>query len=179
MRYGIYFCFDPETEKRLQSLRERLASDIPGLPSITGKMRPHLTLLVFNGSDLSEIQQLFAAYAESVSRFAITLQQINVFQGRNHVVYAEPSPSQMLQQQFISCQQHFPHYVFPSTYSDAAHWHPHVTLAKGMDLQSFQMALTLAKQLWHPLEALISNIGLINLQKPLDVLAERQLTGCT
>lgn len=175
MRYGIYFTFDEKTESALQELRLRLAREIAGIPSVEGKMVPHLMLLVFDSDNFESIMEKFKSFASGTDGFPIKLISIDAFEGRRNVVYTEPTISDKLKENFLRCLDVFSHADVVPAYRDLAHWKPHITLTKGIYGRVFRRAKELAEQKWRPLDGYVSSLGIINIQKPLDVLALKTL----
>lgn|GEM_PF-2875563 len=176
MRYAIFLTFDPETESALQSLREQLTQNVPGVPKVTGKMGPHLTLAVFDDNDQQSVIDRFQTLTPQLCAFEITLYGIASFPGRRKVIFADPMPSSALKEAFELCQ-----FVFSKSsamvpaYQNAEAWHPHVTLTKGIGGHTFHEAFALANTNWQPLAATAQTLGLIDVQNPLKILASKKM----
>lgn len=172
MRYAVFLKFDQGAQKVLQDLREKLAQNVAGVPSPAGKMAPHLTLAVFDSNNAQEVHERFHIFAKSVNSFTLSLSHLNSFAGRKKVLFVEPQPSPDLQACYERCHAAFSERsAMVPAYQDPTHWHPHITLTKGISGSVFQKAKIFAEMNWTPLKATAQLIGLINVQKPLEILA--------
>lgn len=176
MRYGIYLTFDQKTEVFLQMLQHKLAIEIKDIPDITGKMAPHLTLLVFDDTNHESVLQKFKDIIDNIGFFSLKLNKINAFSGQQNVLYVEPLQSEALKNIYLYCRKLFANSNIVPNYRDPAHWTPHITLAKNIDDIALQKAKAVTEREWIPLEAHIQGIGLINVQNPLEVLGSKLLT---
>lgn len=175
MRYGIYFTFDTETEEQLQNLQRKLTREVADIPSIERKMDPHLMMLVFDDEDPARVQNKFVQLAAGISRFNLKLDAINAFRGRRNVLYAEPQLSDELKNSYLCALHAFSGSAIVPAYCNPVEWKPHVTLTKGLPNDTFRAAKVLAERNWFPLEGHVKTIALINVQRPLDVLASKNL----
>lgn len=175
MRYCIYVTFDPGTQQALQDMREKLAAQVPGVPRVAGKMMPHLSLLVFDDPHPASVLERFAPLAAGMHRFGVTLKGIDSFTGRRNVLYVAPALSEPLQDSYLRCFKAFSGSAPVPAYTDPARWKPHITLCKGLRERAFREAGAIARREWTPRGADVAHIGLIDVQKPLDVLAAQAL----
>jgi len=171
MRYGIYYSFNHEAEAVLQDLRKTLAYEVAGVPDVKGKMLPHLTLMVFDDVNHASVVERFERFSGSLDGFVLTLKSINSFPGRRNVVYVEPLISDTLRTSYLHCLSSFSSSAIVPSYRDPAGWKPHITLAKNLDIHTCHAAKVIAGREWVPMEAEVRRIGLINVQKALEVLA--------
>jgi 2'-5' RNA ligase len=175
MRYGVFFTFDDKTQTALQGLRERMVREVKGLPRVAGKMGPHLTLAVFDDNDHERVLEHFQKLAESLRPFNLTIHDIGFFPGRRKVIFAAPLPSPELQLCYECCHAAFKNAAMVPDYRDSEKWHAHITLAKGISGRVFHNAKSCAETNWTPMNAAVQKIGIVNVQKPLEVLGERKL----
>lgn len=174
MRYGLYLTFDEKAEKALQNIRRDLTRQVHSLPGVDGKMRPHLTMLIFDDDDHSSVLIRFKPLADKLESFPIKLGGIGHFQGRRHVVFVEPVMSEKLKDSYEHCRTAYTQSTIVSAYNDLALWKPHVTLAKGIKSYTpFKKAKDFAERHWSPAETHVCSFGLIDVQKPTQPLAER------
>jgi 2'-5' RNA ligase len=171
IRYALYLAFDPHTESALQKLREAMAMQVKGVPSVTGKMLPHLTLLVFDDDDSENVVKKFEVLITSVASLPIVLGGIDAFEGRRNVLYVKPTLSQPLKEQQERCFNCFSGSNIVSDYRSPSRWKAHVTLTKGIDADTLVQARALAEKMWIPRQSVTTSIGLINVQKPLQPYA--------
>lgn len=171
MRYNIYFIFEDEAEAHLEALRIKLSEQVAGVSDATGKMRPHLSLLVFDNSDQAHVLERFQDYANTLHSFSLRLKTISAFTGQRNVLYVEPVISDELENNYRVSVSHFSNSDIVAAYRDIDKWKPHITLAKGLNDSAFNKAKELAVNSWSPIDARVNSVGLINVQKPLQVLA--------
>jgi 2'-5' RNA ligase len=172
MRYGIYLGFDKKTETALDDLRRRLFNDVSHMPP-PKKMRPHLTLLVFDDDEPDGVMGRFKAVMGGSKGFGIKLNCVGSFLGKRSVLYIEPQMSKELKAVHARVFEIFSGSESVPSYRDPKEWKPHITLAKGLTERTFLEAKTLAENLWKPATGKIHLIGLIDVQKPLEILASR------
>ncbi len=176
MRYAVFFTFDEKTEEVLQGLREALAENIRGVPPVKGKMGPHMTLAVFDNGEQNGVFECFDALAQGFRSIALTLHGLGSFPGRRKVLFVEPMPSRELQTCYERCHTSFAAFSkMVIAYHDPVQWHPHITLTKGIGGHVFQEAYAFAKARWQSLNAITRSLGLIDVQKPLEVLKSEKL----
>jgi 2'-5' RNA ligase len=176
MRYCIYLTFDPQTHLVLQKLQGKLAVHAQAY-NMAGKLGPHLSLLVFDDANLDSVLMRFERVADSLPGFSVQLNGTGIFPGRRSVVFVSPLPSHILMNSYLRCLDTFSGSVIVPQYRAPDKWKPHITLAKGMDSRISQEILAFAERGWTPCTADIAGIGLINVQKPLEVLASRSLVS--
>lgn len=172
MRYCIYLTLDPHTCLVLQTLQEKLAAKSPDY-SMDGKLGPHLSLLVFDDTDQDYVRIRFQRVADSMNGFSVRLRGIGVFSGRRNVVFVEPLPSNALNESYLHCLDAFSGSDIVPQYRGLDAWKPHITLAKGRNSRCFPEIKALAIREWLSRTADICGVALINVQKPLEVLASK------
>ncbi|WNV04668.1 2'-5' RNA ligase family protein [Candidatus Methylospira mobilis] len=172
MRYCIYLTFDRQTHLILQQLQEKLAARAPGF-GLDGKLWPHLSLLVFDDADQDGVLIRFDRVADGLNAFVVELNGINIFSGRRSVVFVELVPSFALQDGYLRSLNIFSGSTAAPEYRAPDLWKPHVTIAKGRGNGVAREIKELADSEWAPRTADVDGIGLINVQKPAEVLAAR------
>jgi 2'-5' RNA ligase len=168
MRYGIYLTFDAHTEQSIKRLQNKLK----GVP----KMAPHLTLLVFDDANNEGVLKKFKEFIHDFETFSIRLKKVNSFSRRHTVLYLEPVSSRALKEAYLRCLDGFASSCIISRYRTLAQWHPHITLAKNMSSSELHEVKAMVEEERTPLKVTVCGIGLINIQKPLEVLASKALT---
>lgn len=175
IRYNIYLTFDAATETTLQTLRELLVAQVPGLPDVDGKMAPHLSLLVFDDEQQDLVIERFWRFTQEAMPIFVTLANVRTFGGRSPVLYIDVLKSNPLKTLYFSCLNHFRDSGILPTYRNPHTWTPHVTLAKRMTPELCTSAKAIAEREHSSRRASIDHLGLIDVRKPLDVLAEQTL----
>lgn len=175
IRYNIYLTFDAATETALQALRELLVAQVPGLPGVEGKMAPHLSLLVFDDEQQDLVIERFWRFTREVTPIFVTLADVRTFSERSPVLYIDVLKSNPLKTLYFSCLKHFRDSTVLPTYRNPHAWRPHVTLAKRITPELCAAAKAIAEREHNARRASIDHLGLIDVRKPLDVLAEQTL----
>jgi 2'-5' RNA ligase len=171
MRYAVFLTFDDKTQTALQTLREGIVRHVPGAPKIDGKMGPHMTLAVFDDQNQAAVLEKFENLAAGFYAFKINLHNLGFFDGRWKILYAAPLASPDLQSTHKRAHKVFSAAsVMVPHYRDQADWVPHVTLSKGLKGRIFTDVKACAEKSWKPLSATAGRTGLVNVQRPLEVL---------
>lgn len=174
MRYCIFLTFDDNAQQALHAFREDLARHAPGVPRLDGKMGPHLTLAVFDAERQESVPEKFEKLTNGLRTFALALNDVGSFEGRKKVLYVAPLPSQELQTCYERTHAFLaPSYAMVPAYRDPSKWTPHVTLTKGIGGRAFQKAFAYAMTHWSPMNAAVARVGLINVQRTLEILASQ------
>jgi len=157
-------------------MREDIARNVPGAPNVQGKMGPHLTLAVFDHQDQAEVTRIFASFAADFRGFSVKFHKLGFFDGLWKILYAAPLPQPELLDLRLRAHSTFSGVaVMVPHYRDPADWIPHVTLSKGLKDRVFQDAMAYAEERWKPVTASAWTTGLVNVQRPLEVLASRSV----
>lgn len=176
MRYAVFLKFNMSAENALQNLRKNLAQTVKGVPGIEGKMGPHLTLAVFDSDEQNAILETFQKFAKTCEPITLNLDRIDNFNSRFKVLFVAPANSPKLQTQYERCHDLFSRTAtMMPAYQDGQKWSPHITLTKGIRGLIFERAKNFAENNWAPIDATTQSIGLINVQRPLEVLKEKPL----
>lgn len=175
MRFGIYLTWDAEAEAALSALRRKIAAEIEGVPSVEGKMAPHLSLLIFDGTleVVGDIKAHFLSIAAEQSGFSVGLESIGAFKGRRSVICVEPLMTPELKGAYSLSLNALGGFDINPPYRDPDTWKPHITLTKGIRGPVFRRALALAEANWRPITATAAGMGIIDVQKPLEPLEFR------
>jgi len=171
IKYGIYISFDKVSETIIQATQKELISKIKDLPPFP-KMRPHITLLIFNSSEHNKVLDIFKTINQH--SFTLSLNHIDSFAGKNNVIFIKPETSlelntlqELVYNKFIE---------FPHTHSSLPlNWKPHCTLNKRMSLRVLEEVKSYFKTIYKPITARIEKIELINVYHPLEILASNVL----
>ncbi|MFA5041569.1 MAG: 2'-5' RNA ligase family protein [Bdellovibrionales bacterium] len=173
MRYNIYLGFDKKTEADINDLRFELYENFPHVPRLS-KMPPHLSLLVFDNDDQNSVIEAFNKAAEYLLPFDVELNEIGSFcRRRGNVLFIKPDVPRNLKayQEDLVLLSSSGSTVLSAFFG----WKPHVTLVKGWKGKKFLEAEKYAMKKWKPVKGRLTFLGLINVRKPLDILASKNL----
>jgi 2'-5' RNA ligase len=96
MPYSIGLYFDPETDRTVREIWRRLAEDgLADYYPVSGN-RPHITLVLFEDTDVDRAESVLREVAESQPVFPLSFQQVGVFPGVKPVVFWAPVIAQTL-----------------------------------------------------------------------------------
>ena len=174
MRFAIYLGFDKKTENAIKDLRLALFEGVRHMPH-PKKMPPHLSLFVFDSDDIDDVLGRFKAIADGMTRFDIKLGRIGAFRSRRSVLFLTPQITKSLKEAHRRAIEVYSGVDPAPAYQNPEDWKPHVTLATGLAPRTFCDAEKLAEKVWKSATAGIRLLGLINVQKPLEILASKNL----
>ena len=96
MPYSIGLYFDSATENLVREMWQRLADDgLADYYPLSGN-RPHITLVLFEDTDVHRAETVLQAVVESQPAFSLSFQQVGVFPGSKPVVFWAPVITQTL-----------------------------------------------------------------------------------
>lgn len=164
MKTAVELYFDPETEREIRAIRDRLCASDSTLENASGvvEYRPHVSLAVFDDVDLLPIVTLLEEFAEFVAQFPVAFTSFGFFPGEAVVLYLAPPPTTQLIEVHRALHDQLTLRNIPCMeYYRPGKWHPHCTLHMNMDSQSFQSAL--ARSVLEPLKlsGSVCEIGLV------------------
>lgn len=137
------------------------------------EMEPHITLLIFDDDNKEKVIENFNnCYVSSIQSFKINLDEVGNF--GKQVLYVGPQKNKQLNNIQKLIYEHFLSYKVDDKFI-LNRWKPHCTITKHLNSKKFFNAKILIKKYWQPLTAEVKEIGLIDVKKPLEVLAVKTL----
>jgi len=182
MRTNIYLSFDDATEAAIKDLRAALYENLgkklleadPYFLRSAKKMPPHLSVFVFDAADQETTIKKFQEFADGLAPFDVDLYTTDSFRGNGTcVLFIKPRLSEELKACYSRALDLFSDAFIMPPYRSLKKWQPHVTLTKSATTKAYLEAEEFAEKSWKPTTARIKKVGLIDVQRPLGVIAER------
>ena len=179
MSYAIGLYFDKDTEKNIRSLWRAMAENGVSDYLHLSENRPHFTLAIFTDLDISLAEKRLAVIAAETRAIPVLFSYIGCFPSEKPDLFIGPAGSPQLLDLHMLVNQCF---IGLGTYPDFDYylpgfWVPHCAIAMGIDYQSIQNAMDVARNLLKiPFEARIEEIGLIEF-RPVKHLFHYRIGG--
>ncbi|RUA16368.1 MAG: hypothetical protein DSY55_04250 [Clostridia bacterium] len=166
MSYVFVLTFDPETERTIREIWQRISEK--GYPSALDAdgYRPHITLGVYDTTsfDLSTCRYAVRAYARSVKPFPIQIPHIGAFVDVRNVVFLGVTPSRELlkrHRDILKLCRHHASVLSPYYLPDR--WTPHITLSFDLTQDQSLGVLSLGWEMALPIHGEVRSVQLIEL----------------
>jgi 2'-5' RNA ligase len=161
MAYAITLLFDPETEKQLAQFWKLF--DEAGIPDKEQrKIRPHITLCIFEEIACADCECRISEIASDFSLHTLMLDHLGIFHQQDNVLFIAPTPNpQLLALQKRVFEDISAFATLPWKMYQPGTWVPHCTLANGLQDAELVRAVALSLQISLPIEAKITDIGII------------------
>lgn len=179
MQYAIELYFDPETEKQVLSLSQKIADAGISTRFLEWKTRPHLTLACFSDVDEAECESLLKSFADAHPALPAWLGSVGMFND-SRTIFASPmmtSGMYQFQRELHECMQGFDtkgwEWYLPER------WVPHCTLALTKDDgdEAFYKASELVLREFRKAAGKFTAVGLVKVSFPVQELAAFELNG--
>lgn len=174
MQYAIELYFDPETEKQLLLLCQKIADAGISTRFLEWKTRPHLTLACFSDVDEAECVERLKAFAASHTGMPACLGSVGMFTD-SRTIFASPimtSAMYRFQRELHECMQGFDtkgwEWYLPER------WVPHCTLALTKDDgdDAFYRASELVLREFCKTAGMFVSVGLVKISFPVQEIAD-------
>ena len=179
MQYAIELYFDPETEKQLWAIAQKVAQAGISTRFLEWKTRPHLTLACFSDVDEAVCAERLKAFAQAHSPMPAWMGSVGMFTD-SRTVFASPvmtSAMYRFQHELHACMQGFDtkgwEWYLPER------WAPHCTLAltKEDNDEAFYKAIELVLREFRKVAGRFVEVGLVKVSFPVQELSCFVLKG--
>jgi 2'-5' RNA ligase len=161
MAFAVNIYFDPSTESHIKRYWKML--DDAGLPNLNQRaFRPHITLCIFDQIDCEDCECYINEISSEFILHSVTLDHLGIFNVGEKVLFLGPTPNRRLltmQGEVFETLSGFASKPWELYHPNA--WVPHCTLANDLDEDSLIKALEIAIKIELPIQAEISQIGII------------------
>lgn len=172
MPYSIGIYFHLQTELLIRDVWKEVADKGLSIYLHESANRPHITLGIFEDSDLTKAESVLALRSQEMKPFTLTFQQIGIFPSPEKTVFWAPVVTKEFLDFHSSFYELFCKFSVQPDFDfyKPGHWIPHCALAMNLQADSdVHQIVSLCQMLPNPHVAKVIEIGLIEIRpvKPL------------
>lgn len=172
MAYAIVMCFDPETERKIRTVWEKLAGGGVNFSPLNSGWRPHISLAVFDRLDVADAKAKLELFSSGISSFRLMLSNLGVFAGEESVLFLSPVVNERLLRTHRDLHRLFEDYADAEwEYYLEERWVPHCTLAERLPRSIVPKAAEIACEISLPINALAEDIALVEFRPVKELCA--------
>lgn len=175
MKYVVELLFDPQSERAIHALWDKLSEQ--SLPSglRDHHIRPHITLAVYDKLEVNVAEQYLSELCTWLKPFSVLLNTLGTFYSPDNVIFTAPVYSDDLRNVHVAFHKTFAQFV-PCTHPHHVpkNWQPHCTLAIHLSDPQFLKTFNIIRQEFHPLEVTIETVALYKYD-PQELVFEQTL----
>ena len=168
--YLITAYFDEKTNNILKRHIDEIARITGNTYMTDNHVPPHMTLCALEARNVDVLTPGFKEFVEASEKGEVIIASVAEF--FPYVMYAAPVPNNYLMdisKRLNNIYGDLPE-VSVSRYYSVDHWLPHITLAKRLDEEQMLKALEIMRSSFTPINAVVSEVGLSEVNPHRDVL---------
>jgi len=170
MGYAVCLSFDDETETRVNDTWLRLAQQNIPSPLHGSTYRPHVTLGIFETTNLANFIARLVGFSDNCSPFNLTFSSVDCFIGKSTTIYAKIESSIELRRFHSETYKILADISTPSRNLYLADsWIPHCTLAWRLETNLIDQFINTCSKMPFPFEGQATKLWIFDDTKEIEV----------